>query len=505
MSRSATQRKINIDQMHSTNGPRLVSSVDIHEVDLHEAHSAPVSRLPVERLLFLSDLAALSISFVCGGVLASAGDSLLMNTFQRMSFYSVAEAFVTFMVIGLLALLWLDTKGHYNHRLPFWESTSHLFSLAAVGLCAGGFIQFSAKSEYSRLWLGFSWCCFAVFMFAGRWIVRRTLRKRDLWDIPTLIVGEGAAVDSALKALEAENHLGYKILDVLPPSILDDLATPGSWNRMLNARGAKHVMLAIPDYKVDYYRGALQALAYDQVPYSIVPTWFALPLSTLSSHYFFTHGVTVMHNTNRLQLLLPRLIKRTFDIVASGATLVALSPAMAVLMVLVKMDGGPAFFGHKRIGQDGHTFECLKFRSMVTNGAEVLEQHFRDHPEALVEWQREMKLRDDPRVTKIGKILRATSLDEFPQLINVLRGDMSLVGPRPIVAEECARYDTDIALYYMVRPGLTGLWQVSGRNDVSYESRVKLDSLYISNWSFWHDVAIICKTFPVLLKRTGAY
>jgi Undecaprenyl-phosphate galactose phosphotransferase WbaP len=171
----------------------------------------------------------------------------------------------------------------------------------------------------------------------------------------------------------------------------------------------------------------------------------------------------------------------------------------------VRRDGGKAFFGHSRVGHQGAEFKCLKFRSMVPNSAEILKQYLEANPAAREEWQKEMKLKNDPRVTRIGKILRATSLDELPQLINVLRGDMSLVGPRPIVTEECARYDNDIALYYMVRPGLTGLWQVSGRNDVSYKNRVKMDSMYISNWSLWHDIAIILKTFPVIFKRTGAY
>jgi undecaprenyl-phosphate galactose phosphotransferase len=331
------------------------------------------------------------------------------------------------------------------------------------------------------------------------------LERTGQWDVPTLVIGEGAGIEAATNAFGSEQQLGYRILDVISSSVLDDLATPGAWSRLMTFTGARHILLSIPDYKVEFYNAALQNLVYERIPYSIVPTWFSLPMSTLSSHYFFTHGVTVMHNTNRLELLLPRLMKRSFDIVASGLAVLALSPVMLAVALLVRRDGEKAFFGHSRVGYQGRTFKCLKFRSMVPNSSEILKQHLEDNPAARVEWNKDMKLKNDPRVTKIGKILRATSLDELPQLINVLRGDMSLVGPRPIVTEECARYDSDIALYYMVRPGLTGLWQVSGRNDVSYKNRVKMDSLYISNWSLWHDIAIILKTFPVIFKRTGAY
>jgi undecaprenyl-phosphate galactose phosphotransferase len=462
--------------------------------------------LPVERWFLFSDLAALLASFLCGGGLAACTDTILSgHPFQALSLHDTATAFATFVIIGLAALLWLDTKGHYKHRLPFWESTSHLFSLAVVGLCVGGFIQFSAKSDYSRLWLGFSWLCFAGLMYGGRWLVRMALRAHGLWEIPTLIVGEGPGAEAAVTLLHAEKHLGYRILDILEPSVLDDLTTPDSWNNLLISWGGRHVMLALPEYKADYYRAALQTLVYDRVPYSIVPVWFALPMSTLSSHYFFTHGVTVMHNTNRLELLLPRLIKRLFDITVSAAALLVLGIPMLIIGGIIKLDGGPAFFRHQRIGRHGRPFACLKFRSMVVDNEEILDRYLLDRPEARTEWQDGMKLRHDPRITRIGRILRHFSLDEVPQFINVLRGEMSLVGPRPIIAEECARYDSDIALYYRVRPGLTGLWQVSGRNDISYKARVRLDSLYISNWSFWHDVAIVFKTFPILWRRTGAY
>lgn len=197
--------------------------------------------------------------------------------------------------------------------------------------------------------------------------------------------------------------------------------------------------------------------------------------------------------------------KRSMDVLVSGTALVLLSPLMLTLAVLVKRDGGPALFGHARLGKNGETFKCLKFRSMIHNSQEVLVRYLAENAEARAEWEADHKLKNDPRVTRVGSFLRRSSLDELPQLINVLKGEMSLVGPRPIVTAEVVKYDRAIAYYYSVRPGITGLWQVSGRNDVSYDERVQLDSFYVRNWSFWRDVAIMLKTVPALLGRSGAY
>ncbi len=199
-----------------------------------------------------------------------------------------------------------------------------------------------------------------------------------------------------------------------------------------------------------------------------------------------------------------RQAKLVFDCAAALAGIIVLAPVLCAIAVAVKCDGGPIFFAHTRIGRDGRLFRCLKFRSMVTDSASVLKHVLQTDPEAAAEWQATQKLRRDPRITRIGRLLRASSLDEIPQLFNVLRLEMSLVGPRPIVAEEVARYGSDIDLYYTARPGLTGLWQISGRSETSYAQRVRLDSHYVTNWSIWQDFSIIARTIPAVLRRRGA-
>jgi undecaprenyl-phosphate galactose phosphotransferase len=165
----------------------------------------------------------------------------------------------------------------------------------------------------------------------------------------------------------------------------------------------------------------------------------------------------------------------------------------------------PVFYRHERIGKGGRRFECLKFRTMVPDAGRVLDDYLAAHPEAEAAWRRDHKLRHDPRITRIGAWLRRTSLDELPQLINVMRGEMSLVGPRPVVAEELARYGDNIVYYVESTPGLTGLWQVSGRNDLDYRRRVHLDCWYVKNWSLWCDLVILFKTPRAVLRGNGAY
>jgi len=194
------------------------------------------------------------------------------------------------------------------------------------------------------------------------------------------------------------------------------------------------------------------------------------------------------------------------DLIIVFWALLLLLPLLLVVAAAIKLsDGGPIFFRHKRIGRDGVQFECLKFRTMVTNSDDILRQHLAENTEAAREWEETHKIKSDPRITALGLCLRKTSVDELPQLINVLKGEMSLVGPRPIVAAEVPKYGECIEQYLRARPGLTGLWQVSGRNDTDYASRVMLDRNYVQDWSLWRDLVIITKTFRVVLNGRGCY
>lgn len=188
-------------------------------------------------------------------------------------------------------------------------------------------------------------------------------------------------------------------------------------------------------------------------------------------------------------------LKRAADIIISFTAIALISPAMLIIFALIKLtSGAPAIYAHPRIGHSGRAFKCYKFRTMTFNAEETLVAHLASNAAAAKEWRQYRKLRDDPRVTALGRVLRKSSLDELPQLFNVLRGDMSCVGPRPIPSDELSEYGESVRDYVKARPGITGIWQVSGRNSLDYASRVALDCHYIQHWSFWTDIAILFKT-----------
>jgi undecaprenyl-phosphate galactose phosphotransferase len=200
-----------------------------------------------------------------------------------------------------------------------------------------------------------------------------------------------------------------------------------------------------------------------------------------------------------------RHVKLVFDLVVAALLLVVLLLPCLLVALIIRHDGGTTFFAHKRIGKSGRSFYCLKFRTMVVDADRKLHEMLISNPAKAIEWAATYKLIDDPRVTPIGRFLRRTSLDELPQLINILRLEMSLVGPRPIVASEVPLYGDRFADYCAVRPGITGVWQTQGRSHTAYETRVQLDQWYVRNWTFWLDIRLLLKTIPVVFGGEGAH
>jgi exopolysaccharide production protein ExoY len=197
---------------------------------------------------------------------------------------------------------------------------------------------------------------------------------------------------------------------------------------------------------------------------------------------------------------------RYFDVYFALSSIALWLPLLCLIAIAVKLiDGGPVLYRHRRVGRNGKAFDCLKFRTMVVDAEKILQSQVAINCKVAREWEENHKLKSDSRVTPLGAVLRKTSLDELPQLFNILKGDMSFVGPRPIVVAEVVKYGECITHYMCARPGLTGPWQVSGRNDVDYEHRVWLDSQYVENWRFWRDLAIIIKTFRGIVTSRGCY
>jgi len=389
--------------------------------------------------------------------------------------------------------------------MPFWQEVQRIVYAVGFAMMADGFLQFATQMEVSRLLLLTGWGFAAALMIAGRSLVRLYLKRHRRFQVPTLLIGSGETAKRAREALQSECNLGYDVTAQINDVNEEFLLAGGSWERLCAKYDAHHVIIALDGDTLKTVERPLAQLMRESVPFSISSMMRHLPVQGVMPQYMLNHDVMFLTRARGLEEFLPRMIKRTVDVVLATLALLLLSPLMLVLAVLVKRDGGPALYGHERLGMQGKPFHCLKFRSMAVNADAILTRHLAEHPEACKEWEETRKLVNDPRITLIGRFLRKTSLDELPQLINVLKGEMSLVGPRPIVQEEVRKYRHDIQYYRTVRPGITGLWQVSGRNDISYDQRVDMDGWYVRNWTLWHDVVIMCKTIPALMRRRGAY
>lgn len=218
------------------------------------------------------------------------------------------------------------------------------------------------------------------------------------------------------------------------------------------------------------------------------------------------NGMLGLELTHRLLKRGDQAAKRLLDFILTLLSSTIVAPMSLLIAIAIKLDSkGPVLYRQTRLGRNGQAFPAFKFRSMVENADDILDEYLEQHPELREEWDATRKLKRDPRITRVGHFLRRTSLDELPQLLNVLRGDMSLVGPRPIVEDEISRYGWVWELYKRVRPGVTGQWQISGRNDTSYEDRTAMDAYYVRNWSVWLDLHILARTVIVVLSRRGAY
>jgi undecaprenyl-phosphate galactose phosphotransferase len=298
--------------------------------------------------------------------------------------------------------------------------------------------------------------------------------------------------------------MGFAIVDTLVRPLTSGGASFGRWQELVVGRGADYVALVADPADPAGDARIVAALNRAQVPFALVHAESALPVKMARPHYFMSHDVVVMSAESALANPFKRAAKRAFDVAVASFLIVTLSPLLLAIAIMVRRGGGPALYRHQRVGFEGRMFGCLKFRSMDINGDRILADLLANDADAAAEWAATQKLRNDPRVTPVGRFLRHTSLDELPQLFNVLRGDMSLVGPRPVVQSELGFYGDNADDYMLTRPGVTGLWQVSGRSDTTYAQRVRLDVWYVRNWSLWHDLAILMKTVPVVLLRRGA-
>jgi undecaprenyl-phosphate galactose phosphotransferase len=419
----------------------------------------------------------------------------------------------------VIAIAWFWSLGHYTRRRPFWDELFQILrTLLLLGLLDAA-LQYIVKLPFSRFWYLGAWTSALVLLPMLRTITKKLLRRLDVWQRPVIVLGTGPNAVDAVEALYSEQLMGYEV-EVFADHTQRSSSELGSIHaagrdipvvpfdpdpQQLRALGESTVIVALEQGQLNAIAPLIGRLHRACGDLQIVPALRGIPLFGTEVHYFFRHELLFLRLGNNLSRRGPRLIKRGFDVAVAAVLLLLCSPVFATMAVLIRKDRGPVFFAHQRVGERRKAFDCFKFRTMVPNAQAVLDHLLQMDPAAREEWQRDFKLKKDPRITPIGRFLRRYSLDELPQLWNVIRGEMSLVGPRPIVEGELVRYGDDVEYYLKTKPGMTGLWQISGRNDTGYADRVYLDAWYVKNWSLSMDVVILFKTINVVLRNDGAY
>ena len=445
----------------------------------------------------------------------------LLIIVAALSIAALLTALVTHSsVVNLSSGAWLAVGGLVtllatgNYRLI---GTSPVVELRRLALGATAFVVIALvifralqlPVASSSLFAGVACLLLLSGLLVGRTLLRALVRKWRWWGEPLLIFGERNACERVYDRVCKEADRGLR-----PIVVLSGDTRPDQRRRYVRIRSERHVSPVVRRLGVAWAiiaeptRGedvALWQYVTRNIPHVLIERTCGLPSLWTQAKELGSH--TALHVRNELAMPIPRAVKRAFDVFIAGSLLLLLLPVfVAIGTAIMLVSRGAMLYGHRRYGRNQLPFKAWKFRTMVHNADEALRQYLVDNPQAQDEWARDQKLRNDPRVIPvIGKVLRQWSLDELPQLWNVITGQMSLVGPRPIVTEEIERYGDDYYAYQLVRPGITGLWQVSGRNQTSYEERVEFDKYYVQNWSPWLDLYILIRTIPTVLFREGAY
>ena len=452
-------------------------------------------------------------------VLASYQLSYLIRT-------SVLPAIITFpepqpwylfnpIWLPLVFMFFFWFEGLYSKRLTLWDEVRHIWKglfLASLSIFAivslGRLVSSTSRTVLLLTFFNLLWILPLLRMLGKKIMFLSSLFRRKV-----LILGAGLTGEVVQKTLSKEKNMGYEVV-----GYLDDDARKIKKN-IINVKvlgkisevdkylvKGMEVILAIPGMKAEKLVRLVNHMQKKVVKVSFIPDLFGIPFFEGDMDFFFENHLLVLNIRNNLKNWGNKILKKIFDIVLSVPLFLVLLPVIIILAALVKFGSkGSVFYVTDRIGKDGSLFKFYKFRTMYIGGDEILKKVLSHSKSKKKEWDTYFKLKDDPRVTGFGKFLRKYSLDELPQILNIIKGDMSLIGPRPYLPRESNAIGDYADVITQVAPGVTGLWQVSGRNKMTFKERLVMDSWYIQNWSLWLDVVILIKTVKAVFKREGAY
>ena len=463
-------------------------------------------RFRMSAFLMLSDIS----SFVLAGLLAVGIRVVFGEKFN-------SDLLLQVLPILFFSLLFFGLTGLYPAvGVSVVEEIKRLVSASTLVLLSFTALSFWLRNAdvFSRLTLSLTWFFSIFFLPIFRDITRVIAIRSKLWGEPIAIIGFKKQGQWALDFFLKNKKLGFNPVVILDTSSDNSYPKPSVRVVKVDALYPKDGISILTDVKT-----ALVVL--QDVPEKIMSMissnqeggWERLILlpnleqissfGVMSFDFGGVLGLEVKHNlVNPFQ----KVLKRTLDLFLVIVGGVFISPFLILIAILLFIQiRGNIFYGHTRIGKNGKKFKAWKFKTMINNADEILAKYLNENPALRAEWEETHKLRNDPRVTSFGKFLRKYSLDEFPQLYNIIKGEMSLVGPRPIVEDEVHYYGDLFDPYTWVSPGMTGMWQVSGRSDTAYSQRVFLDEYYVRNWSIWLDIFILSRTILVVLQKKGAY
>lgn len=430
--------------------------------------------------------------------------------------YHVPDAYLYFW-IPLVFIAFLAISQTYTKMQPILETVRQIFYavLYALITCILALYFMQASVLASRLYVVLFGVLALFNVYAARYALLKFLKVTNTFMKSVILIGAGKTAEQVLRSFERDLGYRYKVIGILDDNPVSEIlpqkfllmGTLDDATEIVRDSGVKTVIVTVPGMEKE----KLQALLENVQPYVrdiiFVPDLIGVPLYNVEAQTLFNEQIMMLSLRNNLARRRNRAFKRLFDIFVGGLLCIPIIPILLVIAICIKIDSkGSAFFNGQRIGKNGKTFTCYKFRSMYLDAQNILEEYLAESPVAKEEWDTYAKLRDyDPRVTKVGKWIRKYSLDELPQILNVIKGDMSLVGPRPYLPRERADIGEYISTITLTVPGITGFWQTSGRNDVSFAGRVAMDTWYVRNWSVWLDLMYLFKTAKIVFTGKGAY
>lgn len=422
-----------------------------------------------------------------------------------------------YFLVPVVFIAFLYNSHIYVNKMPFWEVIQKIFYAVILSMlvCITMMYFGHIAGGVSRLYVALSGITSFTFLCIFRYIVKKILFNFNILLEPVLIIGAGKTAELVVRQFSNDTGFGAKIIGFIDDAPISNelprqypvLGDFSESEAIIKKTGVKTVIIAAPGlekYKLLELVNKIQPLVKDL---SFVPDLIGVPVGNMELQKLYDAKMIMLRVRNNMSRWYNKFLKRTSDLLFGNIIFCICIPILLIIAFAIKKDStGTIFYNAKRIGKNNREFVCYKFRTMYENADEILQQYLQRNPVVANEWSIYRKIKcDDPRVTKVGKWLRRYSLDELPQIINVIKGDMSLVGPRPYLPNERKAMGDYLNIINQNLPGITGLWQVSGRNEISFAERLLMDTWYIQNWSIWIDVVLMYKTIFVVLCKRGAY